>query len=70
MIPQDQLQKIQWALCKELSGDTISPNQYPTQGIMTLKDSDPRHIPKEQHKRGRRTNLEALKSIGALLIKS
>ena len=36
---------------------------------MTLYDLDLRHSQKEQRKRGRRTNIESLKNIGATLDK-
>lgn len=68
MLPQDQLQKIEWAFHKEFSKDSKIYNQYSTQGIMTLQDLDPKHSPKEKKKRGRQMNIGSLKDIRSLLI--
>ena len=53
----------EWALRKEFSGDTTTPSKSPTRGIMTIPDLDPRRNPEEQKIRGRRANLETLKTL-------
>ena len=69
-IPPDLLQKIEWALRKEISRDATLQKQHQTQGIITVQDPNLKHNPKEQRKRGRKPNIEALKNVGALLINS
>jgi hypothetical protein len=66
----DLIQKIEWALRKEISKDATLQKQNQGQCILTVQDPDPRHNPKEQRKRGRKSNIEALKNVVALLINS
>ena len=40
------------------------------QGILTVQDPNPRYSPEELRKRGRRSNIDTLKNVGALLINS
>ena len=68
LIPSDQLQKIEWALRSEFSRPLPSANPPHSQGIMTTKNPDTLFNPKDIKRRGRRTNMEALKQVGALLI--
>ena len=70
MIPQDLIQKIERALRKEINNDTTIQTQQQGQGILTVQDPESRYSPKELRKRGRKTNIKALKSVGALLINS
>lgn len=70
IILPDLLQKIEWALRKEISKDATLQSQHQCQGILTVQDPDPRHSPKEQQKGGRKSYTEALKNVGALLINS
>ena len=69
-IPPDLLQKIEWALRKEINNDAILQKQQQGQGILMVQDPDPRYNPKELRKRGWKSNIEALKNVGSLLINS
>ena len=70
MIPRELIHKIEWALRKEINNDTTMQKQQQGQGILTVQDPDPRYSLKDLRKRGRKSNIEALKSVGALLINS
>ena len=68
MVPQDLIQKIEKALRKEINNDTTTQQHQQGQGILTVQDPESRYSPKELRKWGRKTNIWALKSAGALLI--
>ena len=70
MIPQDLIHNIKRALRKEINNDTTIQMQQEGQGMLTIQDPESRYSPKELRKRGRKTNIEAVKSVRALLINS
>ena len=70
MIPQNLIQKIEKALRNEINNDTATQQHHQGQGILTIQDLESRYGPKEFRKWGRKTNIEALKSAGSLLINS
>lgn len=69
-IPPDQLQKIEWALRSEFSCPSLPVASPHHQGILTTTNHGNLTIQKDSKQRGRRTNMEALKQAGALLINS
>lgn len=70
MIPQDLIQKIEKALRNAINNGIATQQPHQGQGIITVQDPESRYGPKELRNWGRKTNIEALKSVGALLINS